>query len=105
MIEITGVENAVKGLEKIAEEQRKKLERLLAETASAIASTARQNAPVKTGRLRNSIITFQTEPYAIVVEATEPYAGYVEFGTSRTPARRFMQNAVDNVLKTFKYRG
>ncbi|MCS7110502.1 MAG: HK97 gp10 family phage protein [Candidatus Caldarchaeum sp.] len=99
MIEVKGVEAALTGLEKAAEEAVARVDEFLGRLADSIAEKARQNAPVRTGRLRQSIVSRKTAPLEHVVEATAPYAGYVEYGTSKTPPRRYMQNAVQQTLE------
>lgn len=60
--------------------------------------------PRDTGRLRSSIhLSIVKNGYVAKVSTNVEYAGYIEFGTSRIPARRFMQKAqkkgVDKFLK------
>ncbi|MDW8063575.1 MAG: HK97 gp10 family phage protein, partial [Candidatus Caldarchaeum sp.] len=82
MIKIKGVEAVVEGFEKLAEEAAAQTDEFLGRLAESIAEKARQNAPFKTGRLRRSIENRKTAFLQYVVEATAPYAGYVEYGTS-----------------------
>ncbi|MCS6770368.1 MAG: HK97 gp10 family phage protein [Candidatus Caldarchaeum sp.] len=99
MIKVKGIEATAAGLLKLREEARAKVDEYLGRLADSIAGRARQNAPVRTGRLRQSIEARKTAPLQHVVEASAPYAGYVEHGTSKTPPRRFMQNAVAQTLE------
>lgn len=57
----------------------------LEDAADRIATAAKGFAPVRTGRLRTSIVV-GTEDGNAVVRSTAPYAAYVEWGTSDTPA-------------------
>ena len=53
-------------------------QRWLGTVADDIASTAKELAPVRTGRLRDSIKADKTNLAQIKVVASAPYAGYVE---------------------------
>lgn len=57
-----------------------------------VATDARTLAPVDTGALRDSI---HAEPGKVVVEV--PYAAFVEYGTSDTPAQPYLRPAADTV--------
>lgn len=84
-------------------------EGLLRRLAGEVAADAKRLAPRRTGRLANSIhVAEVTDRHAIVQadprnpEASagnEPYAGFVERGTSDTPAQPFLRPA------TYRYRG
>lgn len=102
MIRVLGVEAASRGLEKLGEDAVKHVEKVLAAAAEECMSRARENAPVRTGRLRESIAVSRQDKLAYVVEASAPYAGYVEFGTSRQRPRRYMQTALLQTLQTLR---
>ena len=61
--------------------------------AAKIAETAMSTVPVVTGTLQASIGVVDLDDGAKVV-VTAPYAGYVEFGTSRMMGRAFLGKAV-----------
>lgn len=62
------------------------------ELGQEVALDAEQRAPVDTGALQDSI------SYADgAVTADVPYAPFVEYGTSDTPAQPFMRPAADTV--------
>lgn len=63
-------------------------------TAEQIAEEARAIAPVATGAYRDSIHVEQEETAAGVV-ADVPYAVFVEFGTSDTPAFAPLRRAAE----------
>lgn len=50
-----------------------------------------------TGFLRSSITVTQTGPLAVQVAVNAPYAGFLQFGTSRMEARPFADVAIENV--------
>ena len=71
--------------------------RRMRSAANRLIRQAQRNAPVVTGRLRNSIrITRQTSS-VVRIEATAEYAKYVEFGTARFEGRYFMRRAARQV--------
>lgn len=61
-------------------------------TAQDVADLARAYVPVDTGRLRDSITAEPGRVYSDV-----EYAGFVEYGTSDTPAEPYMRPAADTV--------
>lgn len=80
--------------------------------AAAIATEAKRNAPVDTGRLRASIVAGQAEAseYGVSVEVKAggkselddvlvDYAPYIEFGTSRMAAQPFLTPAAYSVVQ------
>lgn len=60
------------------------------EYGAKLAAAGRAFAPTRTGRLRVSITARGSQ---VIAAAT--YAGYVEYGTRRMRARRFMARAVE----------
>lgn len=64
----------------------------LASEAAGIAERARQLAPVETGALASSIEVDPSAGEARVV-VNVPYAIFVEYGTSDTPAFAFLRGA------------
>jgi HK97 gp10 family phage protein len=73
----------------------------VAKAALEMQAEARRLAPVRTGRLRDSIRARQLGPTSWVVEIGVDYGGYVEFGTSRAPARPYMRPAFEKVKAKF----
>lgn len=66
--------------------------------AGEIAEAAKALAPVRTGRLRDSITVEASEPGA-EVQALAPYSGWVEYGTASTPAQPFLRPALAKIRK------
>jgi HK97 gp10 family phage protein len=63
---------------------------------------AKQNAPVDTGRLRNSITHKETEDTTVIGSNVE-YAAAQELGTSRgVRAKHYLKNAVTNHSQEYK---
>ncbi|MEM2801073.1 MAG: HK97 gp10 family phage protein [Candidatus Caldarchaeum sp.] len=99
MVSIHGLKEAVAGSAQTDEKAVDYVGKLLRETASKAAEKARAYAPVRTGRLRESITSRRVGKTAYLVEAAAPCAGYVEFGTTRFPPRGFMRRALSEALR------
>ena len=64
------------------------------EWSRKVADEMRRNAPVDTGRLRDSI---QTTDDGVIVGV--PYGGFVEYGTSDTAPQPFVAPAVNRLIR------
>lgn len=62
------------------------------QVAHQIAASARGSAPVETGKFRDSI-GVETGGDQVAVVNNDEDAGYIEYGTSDTPAHATMTNA------------
>jgi HK97 gp10 family phage protein len=94
----------VKGVEELRVKMRsldfalqRHVHRRLVGFGADVAAEARRLVPVRTGRLRDSIFS-QVRPWMLEVGASAPYAWFVEFGTSRMEARRFLWRAFQRRL-------
>lgn len=72
-----------------------------------IQDDAKGYCPVVTGKLRDSIVyTIDPAEYSVKVEATAPYAYYVEAGTVKMAPRSYMRQAfyinIGNITSFFK---
>jgi HK97 gp10 family phage protein len=85
------LDRAIQGL-------KRRSERNLKSVADVVKSASEQRAPVgETGRLKRGFkITQQArfDGFECTVVNTVPYAGFVEFGTSRTRPQPFMRPAI-----------
>ena len=64
---------------------------------------AKDNSPVDTGRLRNSITNaVEMGEQAVYIGTNVEYAGYVELGTSRMKPRPYLKPAVVNYMSEYK---
>jgi HK97 gp10 family phage protein len=66
-----------------------------------VVARAAQLVPVRTGALRSSIgheVRMTADGPVLIISATAPYAGFVELGTSRMPARPFIRPALAEVF-------
>jgi len=77
--------------------------------SNIIVDAAKIHCPVKTGRLRNSIdfnVSIFGNKMISEIGTDVYYAGYVHFGTSKMPARPFLQLALtenrQKILNAFK---
>ena len=84
---------------------RERVVKVVNETAQEVLSIAQQLAPVDTGFLRASGHLegdARGELQKVVFDAE--YAGYVEFGTSRSAAQPFLRPAVASIKSRFNRR-
>jgi HK97 gp10 family phage protein len=95
------MELQVEGSEELAEQMRKvdravyeRVQRRLYEIGINMRTLARQLAPVRTGRLRDSIFS-RVQGWELKFGATVSYAAFQEFGTSRVQPKRFLSQAVE----------
>ncbi len=69
--------------------------RALMAGALIVQNSAKERAPFLTGNLRRSIHSEVQDPMHVVVGTDVEYAPYLEFGTSRMPARPYLRPAFD----------
>lgn len=75
--------------------------RALEKVGMFVESEAQENAPVDTGRLRNSI-THEVEGRYAVIGTPVEYAPHVELGTSRSKAQPYLRPAIEENRDTIK---
>ncbi len=66
----------------------------VAATAMQIVADAKDIAPVDTGNLRSSIRQKMKGPFEAEVRVAAEYAGFVEYGTTKSPAQPYLTPAV-----------
>jgi HK97 gp10 family phage protein len=76
-------------------------EEVLWEIGMLVDNEATENAPVDTGRLRNSI-THEVEGRYAVIGTPVEYAPHVELGTSKAKAQPFLRPAVEENINEIK---
>ena len=77
--------------------------RALMKCGAVVENYAKQDAPVDTGRLRNSIHHEMEDDDTVDIGTDVEYAIYQELGTSRgVPERRYLTNAVRNHISEYK---
>lgn len=71
-------------------------------TAAAVETGAKRRAPVRTGALRNSILThFERDGLEALVGTALHYAPYVEFGTRRMAPRPYLGPSAEAAREVF----
>lgn len=97
-LKITGLDRLKAGLAAAPHELRVVANRVCDEEMAKVTERAKELAPVRTGRLRNSIYRRKTGFLGWEVGAAVYYAGFVEFGTRYMRARPFLRPAVEEKL-------
>jgi HK97 gp10 family phage protein len=92
-LDVRGVDQLQAKMTRLDLAMQSRVHNQLEKVGARMAAEARRLAPVRTGRLRSSIFS-QVRQWMLVVGATAPYALFVEFGTRRMKARRFLWRAV-----------
>lgn len=100
-IEMKGIEKAIQVLSKLERQLPGKIEEKLREVALTVEATAKNLAPVRTGRLRDSIQA-EVREKKIVLKSDVEYAGFVEYGTRFMAPRSFMRQALQTHLQDVK---
>ena len=77
----------------------------LEETGDLVMKSAKKNAPVKTGNLRDSITYDLVGKETVVIGSDVVYSPYIEFGTKYIKPYAFLRRAIDEnkskILKIF----
>lgn len=87
--------------DEVIDEMKKTMERALEKIGMVGEAYAKEECPVDTGTLRNSISHAVDDNTAIIGTNVE-YAPYVELGTSKMDARPYLRPAVENHIKEYK---
>lgn len=106
IIKIEGLMELQAHLKAAQDGSQKDLRLLLNEVAEVVAVEARTKAPVRTGRLRQSIRALSQQRYAIVAggSAKVPYFGFIDYGNV-TRGGRGKVGPGDSQVRTFTPRG
>lgn len=97
MITVEGVPQAIARFAQLAVAASVARQQGVNAAAAQVAAAAQARAPVRTGALRDSITPVPDPESGFArVTAQAPHAGYVEFGTSDTPAQPFLRPAADS---------
>lgn len=89
VLKVTGLRDFQAALRAMDGESQKMIRQALNESADLVVEAAQRRAPVRTGRLRNSIRAASTQRLAQVKEggAFVPYAGFIDYGGTVGRAR------------------
>jgi len=93
-VKVDGIEELKTKIERLDLTLQAKVHDRIKEKAETIKTVAQTLAPIKTGRLRNSIYA-QVEDWVAKVGASASYAVYQEFGTRFIPPVRFLSRAIE----------
>lgn len=99
-LSIRGLKETQANMERIIKElEGRPIDKAMKDGASLIQQDAKRNVPVLTGRLRASIaaqVVTQGKVTKGLVGSDVTYAPFVEYGTRRMRARRFLRDALEN---------
>lgn len=87
--------------DEVIDEMKKTMERALEKIGMVGEAYAKEECPVDTGTLRDSISHAVDDNTAIIGTNVE-YAPYVELGTSKMDAQPYLRPAVENHIKEYK---
>lgn len=78
------------------------VKRALEQCGAVWETGAKDNAPVDTGRLRNSIEHHMQDENTVVVATDVEYATYQEMGTSKMAAHPYIKPSGESLIATFQ---
>lgn len=96
-IDVTGAKEFKAAMKQFDSAMQRQVHERLSKWAAEVKASARQQVPVKTGRLRDSIYAKISE-WVAEVGAEASYAVFVELGTRYMRARPFLYPAVQEYL-------
>ena len=100
-IETYGLEK-IKSLKSLAAALKGYVDEALNQAAQLCVAEAKRFAPVRTGRLRDSIRILEKGEGYVTVGSDVEYAPHVEFGTYRMAPRSFLRPAIWDAVYTFQ---
>lgn len=77
-------------------------EQIVEAVAEAMVTHARRLAPVRTGRLKNSLVAERIGNAVWLVGTDVPYAAFVEFGTRRMRAQPYLGPSLEWARRQFR---
>jgi len=92
--QVEGAEELAQRMRQLDQAMYERVQRRLYDLGVKMRNLARQLAPVRTGRLRNSIFS-RVEGWILNFGAKAPYAEFQEFGTRYIQPRHFLTQAVN----------
>lgn len=93
--------DAKNNADEVIADMNRKIERGLTKCAMQAVRYAKQDCPVDTGNLRNSI-SYQVRGNAAYIGTSVEYAPYVEFGTGTMTERPYLRPAAANHSNEYK---
>jgi HK97 gp10 family phage protein len=96
-VRVSGLDELKSFMDKLPQKIGESIDDIMGVAAAMIETDAKRIVPVRTGTLQRSIQTEHLGFKQWVVGSKVFYAGYVEFGTSRSHARPYLRPALENV--------
>ena len=96
-VEVEESDNIDEVLQALEEKTRQSLE----EVGQIAVNDARNNTPVRTGNLRNSM-TYSIQDGEVIVGSDVDYAVYVEEGTSKQKGQHMVRDAMQDNIDEFR---
>lgn len=87
--------------DEVIDEMKKTMERALEKIGMVGEAYAKEECPVDTGTLRDSI-SHAVDDNTTIIGTNVEYAPYVELGTSKMDAQPYLRPAVENHIKEYK---
>lgn len=98
-LQINGLDELKDAFAQASDDLAEQVQQAIADVAQKIVDTAKQNCPVKTGRLRDSIAAeISDDGMSATITADVPYAAYVEYGPHGKP---FLNPAFEQEKQSF----
>lgn len=98
-IQITGIDKLQNAFGQASDKIAEQVQEAIANTSQQIVDAAKQNCPVKTGHLRDSISAeISDDGMSAIITADVPYAAYVEYGPHAKP---FLNPAFEELVPQF----
>ena len=94
--EVIGLEELKRKFDRLSGENKRAINEALETVGKEIVYEAQRLAPVRTGRLRDSIYYMILYELALEVGASAPYALFVEYGTWKMHAQPFLRPALQD---------
>ena len=101
--EVIGLQQIQAKLAQAPDAMRRILRKALQEMAQVTKDEAQHLVPVDTGFLRSSIFYRTNAELEMVIGASAPYAGFVEYGTRYMRAQPFMRPALQNTRQQYMF--
>lgn len=103
-VDVTGIDETIEGLKKYFKSVEDNIKDVVKESAVNIESKSKMKAPVDTGNLRRGI-THQVLDNGLDAEIGTydiEYAPYIEYGTSKNPAKPYLRPSLEEELPNFQ---
>ena len=96
-VQIKGLEEAKRLLKEFRADVPTQAVSALEQIAERVVDEMQFNCPVDTGLLQSEIQITESGPNHVTIESPTPYAGFVNFGTSRQEAQPYFTDDIENI--------